>query len=152
MENHVMSIKRFRIILALVVVVAAVPAMAQQKMPVQPQQPAVKPLPAAPDSIAVSSSQVTPTAEMWLYEQQLREYLDPALAVRRNAESRGEQRRKRMASLKWFGFSNQRPTAAPDPYNGEYSPSWAGNNNLYPSRWSGQGTPWIVLRPGMGTY
>jgi hypothetical protein len=104
-------------------------------------------------NVTVSSGLVEPTPEMWLYEQQLREYLDPGMAVRRNAEFRAAQRRHRMASLKWFGLSNQRPSASPDPYNGEYSPAWVGNNGLYPYRWSGgEGRPWVVLRPGTAAY
>jgi hypothetical protein len=107
----------------------------------------------APSNVAVSSGMIEPTPEMWLYEQQLREYLDPAMAVRRNAEFRAAQRQHRIAALKWFGFSNQRPSASPDPYNGEYSPAWVGNNGLYPYRWiGGSGYPWVALRPGIVAY
>lgn len=134
---------QFQIVLGLAIAAAAVPAVAQQN-PAKPQN--VVP------QVTVSSSQVSPTPEMWLYEQQLREYLDPAMATRKAAEFRATQRRNRIAAMKWFGFSNQRPSASPDPFNGEYSPSWVGNNNLYPSRWSGTGRPWVVLRPNETNY
>ena len=52
-----------------------------------------------------------------------------------------------MASLKWFGFSNQRPTAGSDPYHGEYSPTWVGGNDNYPFRWYGIGHPWVAAYP-----
>lgn len=122
---------------------AAVPAVAQDNTAV-PQFVA--------PSISVSSSQLTPTPEMWLYEQQLREYLDPAMAVRRKAEQRSAQRRHRIAAMKWFGMSNERPVVSPDPFNGEYSPSWVGNHSLYPYRWSGESRPWVALRADDRAY
>jgi hypothetical protein len=144
----------------------AAPAPAVVSAPVAAPAPTAVQRPAAPSrqggqtdnrlvqsSLTASSGMVEPTPEMWLYEQQLREYLDPGMAVRRNAEFRSAQRRNRMASLKWFGFSNQRPNASPDPYNGEYSPAWVGSSGLYPYRWSGGDTvPWVALRPGTAAY
>ena len=172
-ENH--GMKRLWIALAIALMVTVVPAMAQNNAKTGPLPgetatvpPEATPLTPTPEpeawfgnpanghamtpNIAVSPGQMPPTPEMWFYEQQLREYLDPGMAVRRNAEFRANQRRGRMAARKWFGFSNSRPTASPDPYNGEYSPSWDGNNNLYPSRWSGYGRSTVVLRPVLGTY
>ena len=49
---------------------------------------------------------------MWFYEQSLREYNDPKTAVRAKADFRPGQRRRRMESMKWFGFSNFRPRPA----------------------------------------
>ena len=87
------------------------------------------------------------TPEMWFYEQQLREYLSPKLAVRRSSEFRATQRRNRLAAMQWFGFSNLRPTASPDPWYGEYSPAWVGSSELHPMRWSGAGWSAIVTCP-----
>ncbi len=98
-------------------------------------------------SVTLSSAELTPTPEMWFYEQRLREYMDPKLAVRRAAQQRSAQRRARMAARKWFGYSNLRPVAGPDPYNSNYSPGWGGNNSLYPYLWSGYGPQWVVMRP-----
>ena len=86
-----------------------------------------------------SAGSVTATPEMWFYEQQLREYLSPKLAVRRKAEFKSQQRNQRIAAMRWFGFSNIRPTASPDPFNGDYSPCWTGADVLHPFRWSGCG-------------
>ena len=86
--------------------------------------------------------------EVWLYQQYQREYNDPKVAVRRNAEFHRSQRQRRIASMKWFGFSNQRPSAISDPYHGgTYSPTWTGNNSLYPYRWQGTGQSWIIVKP-----
>ena len=104
-------------------------------------------------SVSLSSGQVTPTPEMWFYEQRLRKYMDPKLAVRRAAEQRSAQRRARIAARKWFGYSNLRPVSGTDPYNSNYSsPGWGGNNSLYPYLWSGYGPQWVVTRSTTSRY
>jgi hypothetical protein len=103
----------------------------------------------------LSAGEATPTENMWFYEQYQRDYNDPNTQVHRNAESRGDQRRNRLASLKWFGFSNTRPRASSDPWHGDYSPHWTGNNSHYPNRWQGSGWPRVTVRTessGVGTY
>jgi len=129
--------KRLWIALAAVVLVVPV-AIAQER-----SSGDTKITPAA----TISSGQVTATPEMWFYEQRLREYMDSKLAVRRVAEERSAQRRARIAARKWYGYSNLRPVASPDPFNGNYSPSWGGNNGLYPDLWSGYGPSYVVLWP-----
>jgi hypothetical protein len=93
---------------------------------------------------AVSVSELKVTPEMWFYDQAMRQYKDPKMAVRANAEYRMAQRHLRIQSMKWFGFSNSRPQASSDPYHSEYSPHWVGNAGYYyPSRWTGVGQcPW----------
>ena len=72
----------------------------------------------------ISVGEVTPTPEMWFYQQYVRQYQDPKLAVRSKAEERAAQRRGRIASRQWFGFSNARPKAGIDPIHSDYSPAW----------------------------
>ena len=88
---------------------------------------------------AVSFSELKVTPEMWFYDQAMRRYKDPRMAVRANAEFRAEQRQLRVQSMKWFGFSNSRPRASSDPFHGDYSPGWVASPGYYPSRWSGVG-------------
>ncbi|MFO0871722.1 MAG: hypothetical protein U0935_22590 [Pirellulales bacterium] len=57
-------------------------------------------------------------------------------AIQRRAEFKAAQRGKRIATMKWFGYSNARPSASAAPFMGTYSPSWIGNGGL-PSYWSG---------------
>jgi len=97
--------------------------------------------------LTVSPGQVTPTPEMWFYEQYRRDREDPKLAVRRKAQFLAEQRRRRITAMKWFGFSNQRPQAGSDPYHGSYSPVWESNNGRYPFSWNGIGPSWVIVRP-----
>src|SRR5262245_39372155 len=83
----------------------------------------------------------TVTPELWVYSQEQRRHDDPALAVRRKAEFQAEQRMARLASLKWYGFSNSRPEAGMTPIMGTYSGGWIGNAwNRY--EWQGAGVWW----------
>ena len=91
-----------------------------------------------------------PTTEMWFYEQAMRQYQDPKLAVRRNAEQRAEQRQQRLAAMQWYGLSNARPRASSDPIHTDYSPGWASNNAYYPYRWCG--APVIIVHSEAGQY
>jgi hypothetical protein len=92
-------------------------------------------------------SRVVPTEAMWMYEQQKRDFLDPTLAMRRRAEHTAWQRRYRLASMQWYGFSNSRPSWNPTPFmTGTFSPSWSGNDYLDRYRWSTASPP-VVIRP-----
>ena len=56
-----------------------------------------------------ASGEVTPTPEMWFYDQSMRQYNSPQMAVRAKADIRAQQRLRRLESMKWYGFSNSRP-------------------------------------------
>jgi hypothetical protein len=96
-----------------------------------------------PDS---SIGVVAPTPEMWFYEQESKRQGDTKLAVRRRAELKGEQRHHRLASMKWYGISNSRPTVSPTPWCGGYSDHWA-SNTYDPLRWRMPSVPVVVSRP-----
>jgi hypothetical protein len=118
------------------------------------QTPVYKPAKSVDHSeqtIQLSGSVVEPTSEMWFYQQERKDRLDTKLAIRRREMLKGIQRRQRIAAMRWFGFSNQRPTVSPDPINGYYSPFWAGNNPLSPYMWSGCGYTTVVVRPNATT-
>jgi hypothetical protein len=118
---------------------AAAPVLAQ------PPRGALKP--AAPNKTAAPEKEKTPPAnglsmshmppEMWLYMQERDRHDDPKEAVRRKAEYRTEQRLRRMAAREWFGYSNARPTANPEPFHSTYSPHWSANNPMRPDQWIG---------------
>ncbi|NLX96698.1 MAG: hypothetical protein GXY83_11025 [Rhodopirellula sp.] len=133
--------KRLSFALLTILFVPALPALAEKPT----EKPAVF-------SGTISPGELTPTPEMWFYEQQMRTYQDPSLAVRRNAEVRAAYRQSRLESRKWFGFSNLRPTASSDPFHGDYSPGWTSNNSWNPSRWAGYGAAAVVIAPRTRTY
>jgi len=90
------------------------------------------------------SNMVTPTPEMWLYLHQQQREDDPKMIVRRKAQFKAAARRNRIAALKWFGYSNQRPRANPTPFMATYSPAWSGNYYT-PYWWIGSGTPYVAV-------
>ncbi len=92
----------------------------------------------------ISLSELQPTPEMWFYQQSMRQYQDPALAVRQKAEFRAAQRAHRLAAQKWFGVSNARPMAAFTPWTTWYSPTWV-SNTWQPYRWAGVGGTTVVI-------
>jgi len=102
----------------------------------------------APDS---SIGVVTPTPEMWFYQQERNRHDDPKLAVRRRAEARGEQRQQRLASSKWYGIYNSRPKVSPTPWFGSYSPSWV-SNTYDPARWRMPAVPVVANLPENARY
>jgi len=113
---------------------AVSPVVAQEPIPAQP------PIAQPPQPI-VADANLPPaslTPELWMYMQEMRRQDDPKEAVRRNAEFRADQRRRRLAASKWFGYSNQRPTASVTPFTDSYSPRWIGN---------GGGNRWIGSQP-----
>jgi hypothetical protein len=89
----------------------------------------------------VSPGELKATPEMWFYDQALRQYQDPKLAVHAKADFRAQCRERRIESMKWFGLSNSRPRASSDPFSNDYSPQWVANPGYYPSRWNGVNQP-----------
>ena len=92
----------------------------------------------------ITSGELTPTPEMWFYQQYNQQYQSPKEMVHRNADFKGAERIRRLNSQKWFGMSNQRPKVSTDPYNGDYTASWVSPNPLYPNRWQSLGVPVVV--------
>ena len=110
------------------------------------------PVPARPEARrdTISLGDVSPTPEMWFYAQERNRYEDPKAAVRRNAEFDAAQRQARLASRRWFGYSNMRPTADPIPTMGDYSAGWTSNTYM-PRQWSGgEGTDATFIFPNGG--
>jgi hypothetical protein len=95
-------------------------------------------------------SAVSPTPEMWFYEQERTRYEDSKGAVRRKAEARASQRAGRLASMKWYGMSNSRPVANATPLFGTYSPMWV-SNSADPNQWRSV-VPSVVVRQSNGLY
>ena len=93
----------------------------------------------------ISLGELTPTPEMWFYEQEMREYNNPRNGVRRKAEYRSAQRQRRIAAQKWFGYSNLRPTVSATPHYGVHSRSWS-SNGYDPELWRGSAGASVVLQ------
>lgn len=79
------------------------------------------------------------TPEMRAYLEELQRRDVPKQNARRAAMLKAEQRRMRLASQAWYGYSNLRPIANPFPIMSSYSPHWAGSYNDF--TWYGATTP-----------
>jgi hypothetical protein len=102
-------------------------------------------------SRVASTGELTPTPEMWFYEQELRRWDDPQNIVRANAEERAAQRRARLAAMAWYGMSNSRPNVSPDPTDSPYAAHWR-SNGYQPSEWvGGISHQTIILEANRGT-
>ncbi|MDX1963506.1 MAG: hypothetical protein SFX18_10155 [Pirellulales bacterium] len=103
---------------------------------VQAQQPADQ-LPIKPTISSGSSTvEVTPTPEMWFYDQERRRQENPVIQSQLRAMQIAEARQARLTALRWFGYSNSRPRAGTDPVHGSYAPRWVGNGEV-PGEWRG---------------
>lgn len=68
---------------------------------------------------------VTPTPEMWFYNQALQQYNDPRVAVRQKSEFAAQQRQQRIAAQTWYGVSRSRPNSNPTiSTNGAFAPMY----------------------------
>ncbi len=64
-----------------------------------------------------------PGVDGWYY-QAAPERTTPARLSVQKAQQRGAQRMARLDALRWYGFSNSRPTASALPWTTMYSPAW----------------------------
>ena len=122
--------------LSVVFVLVAVPAMAQSPLTNEIRI----------GSTGATASEITPTSDTWLYQEQLRLYMDPKMSLRRIAEEKAEKRRARLAAQRWYGQSNIRPTVGTDPVYGDWGARWTSGNLYHPSRWSYFGPALIAVR------
>jgi hypothetical protein len=124
--------------------------LAQEPTPKPSSSPPTRPIVRATGEESLgphfTMGELTPTPDMWFYEQRLREYRSPKNSVRRRAEFQADQRQKRIAAMDWFGLSNSRPTVNITPFTGSgpYSPTWAGSSTV-PFQWNGSSRPMIVV-------
>ena len=76
--------------------------------------------PVAQKRVAVEANQ----EDHWDYGQSYQYEPNPKEIIHQKAQARAHQRMARMAAMRWYGMSNERPTASPTPFTALYSPSW----------------------------
>jgi hypothetical protein len=108
---------------ALLTTVAASAALAQQAAPTEDQPPA--------------------GTESWEYRA-AGERTPPVRLSVQKAQARGAQRMARLEAMRWYGFSNSRPTAAAIPWTTMYSPAWQTPGGR-PFAWYTSSRPIIVI-------
>ena len=100
--------------------------------------------PAAPEPTPARAARPPQTDNADFYRQRLRRYDEGAMAVRRKAQYRAQQRMNRIAALKWFGISNSMPIASTTPWSGLYSAAWVSNTRR-PQAWMGTTRTTVVV-------
>lgn len=65
-----------------------------------------------------------PLGEEGTYYRPVTERTPPVRLSVQKAQARGAQRMARLDAMRWYGFSNSRPTAAAIPWTTMYSPAW----------------------------
>ena len=123
--------------LSVVFVLVAVPAMAQSPLT---------------NEIRIAGSGTTAgelraTSEMWFYQEKLRQYMDPKMALRKIAEEKANQRRARLAAQRGYGYSSIRPEVGTGSAHGGWGAGWTSGNRYHPSRRSYFGPAVVVVRP-----
>ena len=81
--------------------------------------------------------------ESYYYEPAPERAPTPSLAVQK-AQLRGAQRMARLEAMRWYGFSNSRPTASAIPWTTMYSPAWQMPSGR-PFAWHTTRRPVIVI-------
>jgi hypothetical protein len=102
-------------------------------------------LPAGETPVRLSVGTLSPTPEMWFYEQMRQDANNPEVIIRRRAEQAAAERKARIAARAWYGVSLSRPAAHVTPFTYYYSPNWTPNSK-YPYSWTAPraSTPVII--------
>jgi hypothetical protein len=116
--------------------------------------PVSTPVPSSGETpVRLSVGTLSPTPEMWFYEQMRQDANNPELIVRRRAEQAAAERKARIASRAWYGVSLARPQAHVTPFMYHYSPTWT-QNSRHPYSWAAaQGSTPVIIearRPYVG--
>ncbi len=102
-------------------------------------------------SPAGSSQQAADSAEKeWYYGPTKHQPAAKSLGHQK-AELRARQRLARIESMRWYGFSASRPTAAGIPFTTMYAPAWTRPGNR-PFAWYTSQRPTVVVSPYYPSY
>lgn len=107
-------------------------------------------LAAAPGSSALAqefSEEATappaPVTESWYPKVEKR--TDAPTVAQQKAMERGAQRMARLEAMRWYGFSNSRPTATAMPFTTMYSPAWQQPGGR-PFAWYSSSRPIVIYQ------
>ena len=97
--------------------------------------------PTPPAGAQVSPSDLPPAVDpdTWAHLQRMRRYDSPRQMARMKAAEEAQQRRARLSSQRWYGYTPLRPIVGATPTMGNYYPIW--NTDVpRPLRWYGINT------------
>jgi hypothetical protein len=85
-------------------------------------------------------------ADDWYYNSETPQPLTPRQMQQQKSQIVAAQRMSRLAAMRWYGMSNERPTATATPFSGVYSPAWQMPGGR-PFAWYGASRPtYIIVR------
>ncbi len=101
-------------------------------------------------SIASAADRPAPAtdaaADDWYYNSETPQQLTPRQMQQQKSQIAAAQRMSRLAAIRWYGMSNERPTATATPFSGVYSPAWQMPGGR-PFAWYGASRPtYIIVR------
>lgn len=99
--------------------------------------------PVGADEAAVVDSTTVAAEEAWHYRSPMPRAATPSLA-KQKAALRGQQRMARLDAMRWYGFSNSRPTASGMPWTTMYSPAWQAPGGR-PFAWYASSRPIVII-------
>lgn len=103
------------------------------------------------DRPAVASPEAPNTAEKEWYYGPSKHQPETKSLRHQKAELRARHRIARIESMRWYGFSASRPTAAGIPFTTMYSPAWTRPGNR-PFAWYTSQRPVVVVSPYSPSY
>jgi hypothetical protein len=102
-----------------------------------------------PDSPAAATGKTS--EKEWYYGPTSAKQPETKTLGRQKAELRARQRLARMESMRWYGFSASRPTAAGIPFTTMYAPAWTRPGNR-PFAWYTSQRPTVIVSPYYPSY
>ena len=84
-----------------------------------------------------------PVTESWYPKVEKR--TDSPTVAQQKAMERGAQRMARLEAMRWYGFSNSRPTATAMPFTTMYSPAWQQPGGR-PFAWYSSSRPIVIYQ------
>lgn len=99
---------------------------------------------------AEPADQAASTGEDWSYRPATERERTPTVSQQK-AMARGAQRMARLEALRWYGFSNSRPTATAIAWTSMYSPAWQQPGGR-PFAWHSSSRPIVVITQPTPVY
>lgn len=88
--------------------------------------------------------------DAWFYRQAPEKSTTYTLSQQK-AQMRGAQRMARLEAMRWYGFSNSRPTASAIPWTTMYSPAWQAPGGR-PFAWHTSSRPIVIINTPAAVY
>jgi hypothetical protein len=100
--------------------------------------------------VAAEPTATAPGVDSWYYRSSPERETTLTIAQQK-AVQRAAQRMARLDAMRWYGFSNSRPTASSIPWTTMYAPAWQTPGGR-PFGWHVSHRPIVVIAPPISVY